>query len=170
MSLIPESRDHDQLTVHRTDLRPRDPEDTSKWKLFAEGLAAVVTGGAYLVGRWAVAKVRQSETDAEARKLEALGNYEKATAEAYERRLNADSQSAKSEAETRQCHAEARQAEARATFDEELVRRLLDPGTPQEAQDRLRETIDQIRMHGGYVEFELPEFDDEEDTDESPEG
>ena len=110
----------------------------------------------YLAERWAVAKVRQEEVNVDATLLAAKAQYELATAEARRIELEAQAKYEKSMAEAERIRIFN---ELAATASSSLVANILSANTqtPDGALHNLMQVIQQIHMHGGMVEMELPQ-------------
>ena len=138
----------------------RDSSDArdsrSGWQKFIDGLRqSVGLKPLYLAERWAEAKVRQEEIDAEARLLEAKANYELAMAEV--RKMEREGQS-------KQQIDEAIAGFIRSQTDTpeivlSIIQNLSDASTlaPGEALANLEDVIKRIELHGGAVEVDLPD-------------
>lgn len=159
MSMVP--HEENELVVQRTDLEPFNRKDArSIWETFLDGIRATIgLKPLYLAERWAEAKVRQEEADATARLMEAKAKYELAAAEARKLQLEAEAAYAKGMAEADRIQI---QNSLLAKASNPLAAELLAAGTrdAREAFEYMNRVIQQIEMHGGVVEIELPTSDE----------
>ncbi len=143
-----------ELVVQRNDLEPTDPKDhRSLWAKFIDSLRqSIGFRPVYLAERWAVAKVRQEEVDADARLYAAKAQYELAMAQVHKIELEA-------EASYEKGMAEAYQIRTASNVSQRVVSELLDAKkrTPEEALEYLEDVMNRIRMAGGTVEIDLPD-------------
>jgi len=162
----------DQVVAQRTEFQPIDRRDPpGRWRRFVDFLRVNIgLKPLDLAERWAEAKVFTQEVEAQARLYQAKAEYERVMAEA--RRIERESK-AKAErdgAEAKRLRAQARQATADARTREKAAR-LIAAGnrSPEEAAAKLRAIIEQLELlHGGRVEFQLPEPPDEDEGSEDP--
>ena len=158
MSMLPyEEEEREELVVQRTDLQPADVRDSrTRWDKFIDVLRTTVgMKPLYLAERWALAKVRQEEADADARLLAARATYEQAMAEARRIELEAESHFEKSMAEAEYMRLRS-----------DLIRSATNPlasellaATTQDTTEllaRLEDVMNRIELHGGTVEIDLP--------------
>lgn len=149
--------DDNELVVQNTNLSPIDPRDSrSGWQKFVDGLRQTIgLKPIHLAERWAEAKVRQEEVDAEARLLTAKANYELAMAQI--RKMEREGQS-KQEVDGAIADF-IRQQSASPETVMSAVRHLRDASSqsPDEALEHLQDVIKKIEFQGGDVELDLPD-------------
>lgn len=152
MNLIP--HEESERIVQRTTLEPSDKDDTrSSWKKFVDAIRqSIGLKPLHLTERWANAKVRQEEADADAKLFAARAQYELAAAQARKIELQAEGEHAKDM--------------AIAKYINSLVPDDADPAVVAEliqSKDRavddalanVEAVADQIRLLGGSVEIKV---------------
>lgn len=163
MSIVPQ--DGNELVVQRTDLEPTDPKDSRKlWQRFIDALRTTIgLKPIYLAERWAIAKVRQEEADADARLLAAKAHYELAMAEARRIELEAQAKYTKDMAEADRIRILNELAQ---NASNQLVADILNAHSqsPEETLEYLSRVIQQISLHGGTVEIDLPDQNQDEEA------
>lgn len=153
MTNIPD--EHGELIVQKTQLGPVDPRDSrTVWQIFVDGLRQTIgLKPIYLAERWAAAKVRQEEVDAESRLLAAKANYELAMAQI--RRMDRESESKQNVDEAVVDYLRSK------TMSPEIMRAAIAQlrnaysQSPEQALENLLNVIQKIEQHGGTVEFDL---------------
>lgn len=145
--------DNSELVAQRTELSPTDKnENPGIWLSFTNFIRQNIgLKPLWLSERWAEARVRSLEIDNEVRLL------------------NAKLQYGATMAEVRHKHAETDALQHTSTSNDQLhdliaLQIQQEQMSPDELRERLQKIISKIEMHGGCVEFGLPEDPDTEAT------
>ena len=157
--------DDNELVVQKTNLSPIDPRDSRNgWQKFVDGLRQTIgLKPIHLAERWAEAKVRQEEVDAETRMLAAKANYELAMAQI--RKMEREGQS-KQDVDGAIADF-IRQQSSSPEIVMSILKNLRDASSqpPEEALEHLQDVIKKIEFQGGDVELDLPDESDDANTD-----
>lgn len=156
MNLIP--YEESEAVVQQTTFEPSDENDTrSAWRKFVDVVRqSIGLKPLHLTERWATAKVRQEEAEADAKLFSARAQYELAAAQARKIELQAEGEHAKNMAIAR--------------YIDSLVRDDADPAVVADLIASKNQSIDealanveavaqQIRLLGGSVEIEVNNTD-----------
>lgn len=157
MSLVPSNQP--DTVVQQTEFEPADAKDTrTAWQKFVDAIRqSIGLKPLYLAERWAVARVRNEEIDADAKLLDATAKYELAAATAKQIALQAEGKHAKDMA-----IAKLIESKTKDTPDPNTVVELLEAGdiSIEDALANLESIAQQIRMHGGSVELRITDQSD----------
>jgi hypothetical protein len=152
MNLVPSNPPN--TIVQQTEFEPADPKDTrTAWQAFVDAIRqSVGLKPLYLAERWAVARVRNEEIEADGKLLDARAKYELAAATAKQIALQAEGQYAKDIA-----IAKLIESKTRNTPDPNSVIELLEARetSVDDALANLESIAQQIRMLGGSVEIRI---------------
>lgn len=157
--------DDNELVVQKTNLSPIDPRDSrNRWQRFIDGLRQTIgLKPIHLAERWAEAKVRQEEVDAEVRLLAAKANYELAMAQIHKMEREGESKQ-----DVDGAIADfIRQQSGSPEIVISMVKNLRDASSqsPEEALEHLQDVVKRIEFQGGDVELDLPGEPDDPSTD-----
>ena len=148
--------DQDKVVVQSTQLAPIDPNDSrSVWRRFVDGVRQTIgLKPVYLAERWAEAKVRQEEIDAESASLAAKANYELAMALVRKMERESESQQELDSAVADYIRSQTDSPDIVLSVIKNL--RNSKSQSSEETLEYLRDVTKRIEFQGGTVEIETP--------------